>query len=103
MFTEQLKPKLNGGGAGVRSRTTAQPNKILRTDVFQTRESWQDYAVNALHTVHELAKELGIEKRLHLWPDKSLGSQALANRMPNPRKYLERLEHWWHRVSEWPQ
>ena len=82
--------------AGVRSR-------ILRTDVFATRESWQDYAVTALHTVSEIAKELGIEKHLHLWPDKSLGSQSLADRMPNPHKYLKRLEHWWHRVSEWPK
>jgi DNA repair photolyase len=75
----------------------------LRTEVFATRESWQDYGVNALHTVFELAKELGIEKHLHLWPDKSLGSQSLAGRMPNPAKYLERLEHWWTRISEWPQ
>ena len=51
----------------------------------------------------KLAKELGIEKHLHLWPDKSLGSQSLADRMPNPGKYLKRLEHWWHRISEWPK
>jgi hypothetical protein len=63
---------------------------------------WQDYAVNALHTVSELARELGIEKHRHLWPDKSLGRQLLADRMPNPGKFLKRLEHWWHRVSEWP-
>src|SRR6266704_5074615 len=63
----------------------------LKTQVFATRESWQDYAVNALHTVHELAKELGVEQRLHLWPDKSLGSQSLADRMSNPGKYLNRL------------
>src|SRR5437588_925019 len=75
----------------------------LRTEVFATRESWQDYAVNALHTVSELARELGIEKHLHLWPDKSLGSQSLADRMPNPDKYLKRLQYWWHRVSEWPR
>ena len=75
----------------------------LRTEVFATRESWQDYAINALHTVSEIAKELGIEKHLHLWPDKSLGSQSLADRMPNPVKFLKRLDHWWHRVSEWPR
>ena len=75
----------------------------MRTEVFATREGWQDYAVNALHTVSELARELGIEKHLHLWPDKSLGSQSLADRMPNPSKYQKRLEHWWHRVSEWPK
>ena len=75
----------------------------LKTEVFATRASWQDYAVQSLHTVSQLAKELGIEQHLHLWPDKSLGSQALADRMPNPRQYLKRLEHWWHRVSEWPR
>jgi hypothetical protein len=51
----------------------------------------------------ELARELGVEKHLHLWPDKSLGCQSLADRMRNPSKYLKRLEHWWHRVSEWPR
>jgi len=74
----------------------------LKTEVFDTRQSWQDYAVQSLHTVSELAKELGIEQHLHLWPDKSLGSQALADRMPSPQMYLKRLDHWWHRVSEWP-
>ena len=58
--------------------------------------------MQSLHTVSQLAKELGVEQRLHLWTDKSLGSQALADRMPNPQQYLKRLEHWWHRVSEWP-
>ena len=82
---------------------SAETGVRLRTEVFSTRESWQDYAVNALHTVSEIAKELGIEKHLHLWPDKSLGSQSLADRMPNPKKYLKRLEYWWHRVSEWPR
>jgi DNA repair photolyase len=74
----------------------------LRTEVFATRENWQDYAVGALHTVSDLAKELGIYRRLHLWPDKSLCSQALADRMPNSTKYLKRLQHWWNRISEWP-
>jgi hypothetical protein len=58
--------------------------------------------VNALHTVWEIAKEVRIERRLHLWPDKSLGSESLDGRMPNPAKYLKRLDHWWRRVSEWP-
>ena len=82
---------------------SAETGVRLRTGVFATRESWQNYAVNALHTVSEIAKELGIEKHLHLWPDKSLGSQSLADRMPNPKKYLKRLEHWWQRISEWPR
>ncbi len=75
----------------------------LKTEVFATRESWQDYAVKALHTVSELAKELGIKKHLHLWPDKSLGSQSLVERMKKPREYQERLDYWWTRISEWPK
>jgi DNA repair photolyase len=82
---------------------SAETGVQLRTEVFATRESWQNYAVNALHMVSEISKELGIEKHLHLWPDKSLGSQSLAGRMPNPKKYLKRLEHWWQRISEWPK
>jgi len=82
---------------------SAEAGVHLRTDVFATRESWQNYAVNALHTVSEIAKELGIEKHLHLWPDKSLGSQSLADRMPDPKRYLKRLDHWWGRISEWPR
>lgn len=88
------------------TRIEAQARTVgirLKTEVFATRESWQAYAVNALRTVSELAKELGIHKHLHLWPDKSLGSQALANRMANPGTYLKRLEHWWYRLSEWPK
>jgi DNA repair photolyase len=75
---------------------------VLRTEVFATRETWQDYAVDALGTVNRLAKELGVEKHLHLWPDKSLGSASLVDRMPNSEQYEKRLQHWWTRISEWP-
>jgi DNA repair photolyase len=74
----------------------------LRTEVFATREAWQDYAVDALGTVNRLAKELGIENHLHLWPDKSLGSASLVSRMVKPQQYEKRLHYWWTRVSEWP-
>ncbi len=75
----------------------------LRTEVFDTRESWQDYAVSALRSISKLAKELGIKKHLHLWPDKSLGSQSLIERMEEPQQFQERLEYWWNRISEWPK
>lgn len=75
----------------------------LKTDVFETREQWQDYAVNALQTVESLAEEIGIADRLHLWPDKSLGSLTVANRMPKPRDYMRWLRKSWMRISEWPQ
>lgn len=74
----------------------------LKTDVFATREQWQDYAVNALQTVERVAAELGLADRLHLWPDKSLGNTRVANRMPTPVLHLHWLRNWWERVSEWP-
>lgn len=75
----------------------------LKTDVFETRDKWQDYAVNALQTVESLAEEIGIADRLHLWPDKSLGSLTVANRMPKPRDYMRWLRKSWTRISEWPK
>jgi DNA repair photolyase len=74
----------------------------LRTEVFATRESWQDYAVNALQTVERLAGQLGLSCRLHLWPDKSLGNPKAANRMPKPQEHLRWLRNWWERISAWP-
>jgi three-Cys-motif partner protein len=75
----------------------------LKTDVFETREQWQNYAVNALQTVERLSEEIGIADRLHLWPDKSLGNLTVANRMPKPRDYMRWLRKSWTRISEWPR
>jgi DNA repair photolyase len=75
----------------------------LKTDVFETREQWQDYAVNALQTVERLAFEIGIADRLHLWPDKSLGNSTVVNRMPKSRDYVRWLRKSWTRISEWPE
>ena len=74
----------------------------LKTDVFETRERWQEYAVNALQTVARLAAELSVADRLHLWPDKSLGNLATVKRMSKPDEYLRWLSNWWGRISEWP-
>ena len=75
---------------------------VLKTEVFATRAQWQDYAIGALGSVRQIAKELRIENRLHLWPDKTLGSASFVQRMRHPRQYLHRLQHWWSRISEWP-
>lgn len=75
----------------------------LKTDVFESREAWQDYAVNALQTVERVANEIGLADRLHLWPDKSLGSIGVANRMQKPQDHLRWLQKSWSRVSEWPK
>jgi DNA repair photolyase len=74
----------------------------LKTEVFQSREYWQDYALQALRTVEELGHELKIFDRLHLWPDKSLGSKAARTRLGTAEEHMRWLEGWWRRISEWP-
>lgn len=75
----------------------------VKSDVFTTRGSWERYALESLKQMHAVADELGIRKRLHLWPDRSLGSAAVIKRMPKPRQYVRWLDRCWNRVSEWPK
>jgi len=80
----------------------------LNTAVFATRESWQDYALSALRMMRRLAGEVGLANHLHLWPDKSLGSQAAVRRWcrqtgESPEQFRQWLHRWWERISEWPR
>src|SRR6185503_18246547 len=74
----------------------------LKTEAFATPQHWQDYAVSALKTMEQMAGELGLGGRLHLWPDKSLGSRSMAKRVASPSEHLRWLRSWWERISEWP-
>jgi hypothetical protein len=74
----------------------------LETELFDTREQWQDYAISALETADRLANDLGVKDRLHLWPDKSLGHRNVVNRMPEPQEFTKWLNRWWGRISECP-
>lgn len=74
-----------------------------KTEVFSSREAWQDYALDALECVRKLSSELGLEKKLHLWPDKSLGNDNVVKRQEEPQRYLKFLDSCWSRVSEWPE
>jgi len=74
----------------------------MKTDVFRTRESWADYALESLHMVEDIAQELGMSDYLHLWPDKSLGSKWMLKRVADPEEHWNWLQHWWTRISEWP-
>src|ERR1017187_8598016 len=58
----------------------------VNTAVFATRESWREYALGSLLLVQRLATEMGLIDRLHLWPDKALGSKP---------KFLELRKHGW--------
>jgi DNA repair photolyase len=74
----------------------------MRPEVFTTRETWQDYALDSLRTMRRLAKEVGVSRRLHLWPDKTLGSASVVKRQKDPAQYIARLQRSWDRISEWP-
>ncbi|MCZ7636805.1 MAG: hypothetical protein M5U12_12650 [Verrucomicrobia bacterium] len=79
----------------------------VNTDVFATRQRWQEYAFNALQTVERLAAEVGLADRLHLWPDKSLGGKAAVQNLSattglTPDQLRQWLGRCWNRISEWP-
>ena len=84
-------------------RRAEETGTALNTDVFATKESWKDYALDALMTVERAADEMGLGDRLHLWPDQSLGSRRVVKSMPDPGAYEKWLQSKWSRISEWPQ
>jgi len=75
----------------------------LRSEVFASRESWRDYSLSALKSVVRISRELGLDDRLHLWPDKKLGAVWVVESMPRPQQYRQWLEKRWNRISEWPK
>jgi DNA repair photolyase len=75
----------------------------LKTEVFTSRAAWSSYALQSLKSVWKIGREVGISDRLHLWPDKILGSQSIIDSMPNPRAYERWLRTRWARISEWPR
>lgn len=75
----------------------------LRTDVFESTESWRKYAIGALKQVEGIAASVGLGDRLHLWPDSLLGSKACIKKQESPEEYEAWIKKWWGRVSEWPK
>jgi len=75
----------------------------IRSDVFEIRQAWESYALESLKVVHDVASHLGLKNRLHLWPDRSLGSTAVVERMSRRAEYSRWLNRCWNRVSEWPK
>ncbi len=111
------------------ARHAEAEGKVLNTAVFDTPNAWRVYAMDALRMVQRVAQELGLEHKLHLWPDAGLESEncfheirraAWKRQHPDlqltreQRAELKRLgdiayqEHrvwlgvWWSRISEWP-
>jgi DNA repair photolyase len=74
----------------------------MRTEVFESRDAWRGYAIASLRTVWKLGRELRLRDKLHLWPDKSLGSAAALRSVRNPLAFERWLKARWSRLSEWP-
>jgi DNA repair photolyase len=74
----------------------------LNTGVYASRTAWWDYAVGQLRLVERVADKVGLTDRLHLWPDKALGSRAAVAHQPDPTAYTAWLQRCWQRRSEWP-
>lgn len=74
----------------------------MRTEVFRTREAWRDYALEALQSVWSISSELRIRRKVHLWPDRTLGAKQVVMSRPDPERYVTWLKARWNRVSEWP-
>jgi DNA repair photolyase len=51
----------------------------LKTEVFTSRAAWSSYALQSLKSVWRIGREIGISDRLHLWPDKLLGSRSIID------------------------
>lgn len=79
----------------------AQSGVQLRTEVYATRESWEAYALDQMLLFERIAEEEGLRDRIHIWPDKTLKSEASLKRSLNhPGK--EWVEDHINRVSNWP-
>jgi len=70
---------------------------------FRNSQAWSEYAIRMLRLGESAAERAGVRDRLHLWPDKSLGSEKVVTRQENPEEFSQWLYAWWQRKSEWPR
>ena len=82
---------------------TRSPDSVVEIRVYPC-ESLVEFPrfMLPLKLVHQVAKETGLAKHAHLWPDKSLGAAWVAESMPHPGAYKKCLQLLWTRISEWP-
>lgn len=74
----------------------------FRKEVFESQDTWAEYALQAFGDAERAAKELGWYGRLHLWVDGALGTKGFRRKQNNPEAYGAWVDHWWNRISEWP-
>jgi DNA repair photolyase len=89
--------------------------KSLKTEVFESPESWRRYAMEQLFMVQSLAEKLGIIDRLKLWPDAGLETKShfLSILKEDSQRdeaadeilyqhHVEWLQGWWKKLAAWP-
>jgi len=74
----------------------------MNLNPFKSRRRWIQYALRQFRMVEEVAGELKLWDRLHLWPDEALGTEVAMGMVDDRRRHEKWLRHWWDRKSEWP-
>lgn len=74
----------------------------VEVSVFANDDSLNTYRVRQLKQVEKIAGEVGLERCLHLWPDKDLAATEALQALDDPTAHLHWLASWWTRVSKWP-
>ena len=107
----------------------ASIGKTTNLDVFATRTAWFRYSMQQLLLVQRIAREVGLEHCLHLWPDPDLKARSIFLEVRRVERaeahpgvswterdqarhqeldeaayaaHLAWLHAWWSRISEWP-
>jgi DNA repair photolyase len=75
--------------------------------VFTNSETWRNYSFVQLRQVEGLANALGIQHKLHLWPDPGMMTQDAIKQFSSPSEptaenYQKWIRSYWNRISEWP-
>ncbi len=91
VFMEPIN--IRADNVGRFKRLAEEAGVTLRSSVFESREQWRDYSMRQMHAVECHAKDIGIEDRLHIWPD--IEMRGYANQ--------GWLDKYWNRISEWPK
>jgi DNA repair photolyase len=101
-LTVFLEPINRRGKNFTRIAQAAQRVGVKLLPEMESSADQRAYAMRVFGMAEKLAREVGIYERLHLWPDKELGTPAASREVAEPSGPLAWRQRWWKRVSEWP-
>lgn len=73
-----------------------------KAGIIRGRETRIRYAIEQLKLIEKVAGELGIQDKLHLWPDQELAAEEVVKIQPDPESYRSWIKGYHYRISEWP-